>query len=63
LLLRLTIVPPLGAVALRVTVHVSVPAPLMDELAQDNALGTGTPVPLKLTLAVEFVAELLPIEI
>jgi hypothetical protein len=46
LLARLTVNPPVGAAALSPTVHVSVPAPVIDPLAQLNkdrvALGTGT---------------------
>jgi hypothetical protein len=63
LLLRLTIVPLLGAAALRITVHASVPAPVKDELIQEIALGTATPVPLKLTVVDELVDELLLIRI
>jgi len=44
LLVRLTANPPLGAAALSVTVQLSVPAPVIDPLAQVSALNTGTPV-------------------
>lgn len=59
LLLRATTVPPLGAAALRVTVHASLPAPLIDELAQESEPGVVIPVPLRLTFAVGFVDEVL----
>jgi hypothetical protein len=49
LLARLTVNPPLAAAAFSVTVQLSVPAPVMDPLAQVSALNTGTPVPLRLT--------------
>jgi hypothetical protein len=49
LLARLTANPPLAAAALRVTVQVSVPAPVMEELAQESPVSTGTPVPVRLT--------------
>jgi hypothetical protein len=42
--------PPLAAAALTVTVHASVPDPVIDELVQENAVSTGTPVPLKATV-------------
>jgi hypothetical protein len=35
---RLTVTPPEGAAAFRVTVHVSVPAPVIDERLQESAL-------------------------
>ena len=38
LLDRLTLNPPLGADLLSVTVHASVPAPVIDEFAQEKAL-------------------------
>ena len=44
-LFRPIIAPPLGAAALRVTVHISVPAPVRDELVQERALGTAAPFP------------------
>ena len=64
LLERLTATPPLGAGPVNVTVHASVPAPVIDELLQDTALTVGAvvvPVPLKLTAAVGLVDELLVI--
>jgi hypothetical protein len=42
LLERLTIIPPLGAAALRVTVQASVPAPVIAPLVQVNALSATT---------------------
>lgn len=57
-----TIKPPLGAAAVSVTVQVSVPAPVMAPLLQDSRLnGGGVPVPLRLTMAVPLVEELLAI--
>lgn len=50
LLVRSTVSPPLAAAAFKVTVQLSVPAPVMEPVAQVSALGTGTPVPLKLTV-------------
>jgi hypothetical protein len=41
LLARLTANPPLGAAAFSVTVQLSVPAPVIDPLAQVSALNTG----------------------
>lgn len=41
-----TVKPPLAAAAFKATVQASVPAPVMDELVQDSAVSTGTPVPL-----------------
>ena len=64
LLERLTAIPPLGADPLNVTVHASVPAPVIDELPQDTVLTVGAvdaPVPLKLTAVVGLVDELLVI--
>jgi hypothetical protein len=52
LLDRLTESPPLAAAALRVTVQVSVPAPVMEELVQTSEVITGTPVPVN-AIAVE----------
>jgi len=49
LLARLTAKPPVGAAAFRVTVQLSVPAPVIEPLTQLSALSTGTPVPLRLT--------------
>jgi hypothetical protein len=61
LLVRLTLTPPLAAAAFSVTVHESVPAPVIDDLEQFRALNTGTPVPLKLTVEVLPLEELLEI--
>jgi len=50
LLARLTTNPPLAAAPVRLTVHVSVPAPDIEELAHEsplNAAGTGVPIPLR----------------
>jgi hypothetical protein len=52
LLMRPTAKPPLPAAAFRVTVQLSVPAPVIEPLAQLNPLSTGTPVPLRLTTLV-----------
>ena len=41
LLERLTLTPPLPAALLSVTVHASVPAPVIEALVQDNALTVG----------------------
>ncbi|MGD1107619.1 MAG: hypothetical protein ABR865_11290 [Terracidiphilus sp.] len=49
LLARLTANPPLAAAAFNVTVQLSVPEPVIDELAQLSPLNTGTPVPLRPT--------------
>ena len=35
---RLTVIPPEGAAASRVTVHASVPAPVIDEMLQESSL-------------------------
>ena len=62
LLERLTADPPVGADPLNVTVHASVPEPVMEELLQLIALTDGAaeaPAPLRLTAIVEFVEELL----
>jgi hypothetical protein len=59
LLARLTVNPPLGAAAFSVTVQLSVPAPVMDPLAQVSALSAGTPVPLRLTTADDPLEEVL----
>ncbi len=64
LLERLTAAPPLGADPVNVTVHASVPDPVMDELVQYMALTDGAtvvPVPLRLTVAVGLIEELLVI--
>ncbi|MGB6689911.1 MAG: hypothetical protein WBE76_18905 [Terracidiphilus sp.] len=52
LLARFTVVPPLAAATFSETVHESLPAPVIDELVHDTALGVGIPVPLKSTVAV-----------
>ena len=49
LLDRPTVTPPLAAAAFKVTMQLSVPGPVITPLAQFTALGTGMPVPLKLT--------------
>ena len=62
LLDRLTVSPSLGAEAVSVTVHASVPDPVMTPLLQYSALsaaGAAVPVPLRLTTAVLLVDELL----
>jgi hypothetical protein len=62
LLDRFTVKPPLGAAAVRVTVQVSVPAPVMVPLLQDSALkaaGAAVPEPLRLITAELPVDELL----
>jgi hypothetical protein len=62
LLARATLKPPLPAAVVSVTVHASLPAPVIDALLQDNALnvaGTAVPVPVRLTTAVPLVDELL----
>ena len=60
LLDRFAVTPPLGAVAVSVTVQVSVPAPVMAPLLQDSRLnGGGVPVPLRLITVVPPVEELL----
>ncbi len=57
LLERLTLSPPLGAELLNVTVHASVPDPVIDALLQDRALSVDTveadasPLPCSFTLA------------
>ena len=52
LLARLTAIPPLAAAVFSDTVQLSVPAPVIDPLAQLSPVRTGTPVPLRL-IAVE----------
>lgn len=61
LLARLTLSPLLGAAAFSVTVHASVPDPVMDALLQESALNAAvdTPVPLRLIAVVAPVDELL----
>jgi hypothetical protein len=48
LLARLTAKPPPAAAAFRVTVQLSLPAPVIDPLVQLSPLNTGTPEPLRL---------------
>ena len=50
---------PLCAAAVRVTVHASVPDPVIDPLLHDSALNSAEPVPLRPISAVLFVEELL----
>ncbi len=59
LLARLTAKPPVAAAAFRVTVQLSVPAPVIEPLAQLSPLSTGTPVPLRPTMVEEPPEELL----
>lgn len=64
LLDRLTLKPSLGAAALSATVHVSVPAPVMDSLLQESELSVAavtavTPVPFSAIVVVLLVEELL----
>ena len=62
LLVKPTLKPPLPAAVVSVTVHASLPAPVIDALLHDNALnaaGTAVPVPVRLTTAVPLVDELL----
>jgi hypothetical protein len=64
LLDRFTSSPPLGAEAVSVTVHASVPAPVMDSLLQESALnvaGAAVPVPLSLITGLPLVEVLLAI--
>ena len=61
LLARLTLTALLAGATFSVTVHASVPAPVIDELAQLRPVSTGTPMPLRLTAFVLFVEELLVI--
>jgi hypothetical protein len=49
LLARATVNPPLAAATFSNTVQLSVPAPVIDPLAQLRALSNGTPDPLRLT--------------
>jgi len=59
LLDRATVKPlPLAAV-FNATVQASVMAPVIEEFAQEIPLSTGTPVPLRLTVVVPLVDELL----
>ena len=62
LLVRPTLTPPLPAAELSVTVHVSLPAPVIDALVQDSPLNTpatAVPVPVRPINAVPLVVELL----
>lgn len=59
LLERPTVNPPVVAAAFSVTVQASVPDPVMDELVQESAVSTGTPVPLKVIVVDVPVEELL----
>src|ERR1035438_7196325 len=62
LLLSVTACPPAGAAALSVTVHGSLPAPVIAALVQTIALSTpavDSPVPLSVIVAVGFVEALL----
>jgi len=66
LLDRFTLSPPLGAAAVSVTVHASVPDPAMTPLLQDSALNAAEPVPVvpvpfRVTTGVPVVEELVPI--
>ena len=62
LLVRPTLRPPLPAAAVRVTVQLSLPDPVMDALLQESALNapdTAVPVPVRPITAVPLVDELL----
>ena len=59
LLARLTAKPPVAAAAFRVTVQLSVPAPVIAPLLQLSPVSSGTPVPLRPTTVEEPVEELL----
>jgi hypothetical protein len=59
LLATLTVAPPVAAAGFTVTVQASVPAPVMEELVQESAVRTGTPVPLNATAVEAPVDELL----
>ena len=64
LLARLTVKPPAGAAEVSVTVQASVPEPVMDDVAQANPLNAAVtePVPVKGSMAVKPLAELLEME-
>jgi len=49
---RPTTNPPLGAAPFRLTVQLSVPAPVIEELEQESELRVAMPVPLRATVAV-----------
>lgn len=59
LLARFTVNPPVTAATLMVTVQASVPAPVMEEFAQESPVNTGTPVPVRLITVDAPVEELL----
>ena len=62
LLVRLTANPPVPAAAVRVSVHASLPAPVIDPFAHDRLLstpGAASPVPLRAIVAVPPPAALL----
>ena len=59
LLARLTVNPPLAAAVFRLTVQLSVPAPVIAPLAQLRPLNPARPLPLKLTAVEVPVDELL----
>ena len=61
LLVRATLTPPVGAEPDKLTVHESASAPVIDVLPQETALTVGTtavPVPLRLTVAVGALLEI-----
>jgi hypothetical protein len=58
LLVKVTAKPPVAAGVFRVTVQMSVPAPVMEAVAQEIAVRTGVPVPVRL-IAAGLVLELL----
>jgi hypothetical protein len=67
LLVRFTVSPSLGAAAVSVTVHASVPDPIMAALLQYSALNAAVPVPvvpvpLRVITGVAVVEELLAID-
>lgn len=60
LLVSATASPPDGAAAVRLTVHASLPDPVMEPLVQETALkDPACPVPLRVTAAVPLLEELL----
>lgn len=61
LLTKLTLRPPLSVAAFSVSVQLSDPAPVINELVQLSALSAGTPLPLRLTDAEDPVVALLVI--
>jgi hypothetical protein len=58
-LVRVTLVPPVGAAEFNVTVQTSDPAPVIDAFPQVRLVVTGMPVPLRLAVVVEPLVELL----